>query len=128
MNLSGTPSVSSTSFAHKTWAQSRLRLGQSNVGFWVLTAAALLWMQPELNAETLGGHIAWWCGMVGGYVLCQLPFDVVGGYTLPVLYGRREPGFGAWVAQWARGTFVHAAVLGAVGAGVLWAGQAAGWV
>ena len=26
----------------------------------------------------------------------------------------------------ARGTFVHAAVLGAVGAGVLWAGQAAG--
>ena len=126
MRLSATSSESSTSPAHKTWAQSRLRLGQSNVGFWVLTAAYLLWAQPVVSAETLGGNIAWWWGMVGCYVVVQLPFDVVGGYTLPVVYSRREPGFGAWFAQWIRGALVHAAVLGAVGTGVLWAGQAAG--
>jgi hypothetical protein len=60
------------------------------------------------------------------YVLGQFPFDVVGGYTLPVVYGRREAGFGSWFAQWTRGTWVHGAVLAAVGSGVLWAGQAAG--
>jgi hypothetical protein len=97
--------------ASLTWARARLRLGQSNVGFWVLVAAAVLAWRPALPDGVAG-----WAAVVAAYVGAQAVFDVVGGYLLPVRHGRRRPGLGAWLAGWARGVAVHAGVWLAVGA------------
>lgn len=92
------------------WARSRLRLGQSNVGAWVCVAFAVVWWQPGISAASGVGEAALWAAVVGAYVVLQAPFDVVGGYVLPVRHGRRAPGVAAWLREWSRGVGAHAGV------------------
>ena len=108
-----------------SWAAARLRLGQVNVGFWVVVAGAVIALQPTL--PSVGGGLAW-VGLVCAFVVIQAPFDWVGGYLLPVRHGRRSTGFEVWAREWLRGVGVHAlayvlagwvalAVAGAAGGG-----------
>ena len=101
--------------AQPTWAAARLRLGQSNVGFWVMAAAAWLWYQPAVATGSLAGQAAAWAALVVAYTVVQISFDIVGGYWLPVLFDRRESGFGRWLRQWARGAVTHGVVLFGIG-------------
>jgi hypothetical protein len=108
-----------------TWAHDRLRLGQANVGFWVLAAVAVIAVQP---APIAGGWVAQflvWTGIVAAFTALQLPFDVLGGWTLPVRHGRTEDPFDTWFGRWARGAILHATALVTVG-GLLLATASAG--
>jgi hypothetical protein len=89
-----------------TWAQARLRLGQTNVGFWVIVAAVLWW-----NAPPWWGSWAGWSAVILGYLMAQLPFDVVGGHLLPRQYGRSDASWAAWFAEWGRGAVLHGGFL-----------------
>jgi hypothetical protein len=88
-----------------SWAAARLRLGQANVGFWVVVASGVIALQPAL--PELGGALQW-VGLVIGFAVVQAPFDCVGGYALPVKHGRRAPGVGMWARTWLRGVILHA--------------------
>ena len=123
MNRVADPELASTTL---TWARARLRLGQANVGFWVLVAVAVLAVRPALGGGSLAGDVGAWVGVVGLGALLQAPFDVLGGYVLPVRYGRRAPGVGAWLGGWLRGVLVHGAVLVLVGTAAMAAAVAGG--
>lgn len=109
-----------------TWAEARLRLGQRNVGFWVLLAAGVVLFQPGASGGPLAERVAGWIGLVLVGTVLQLPFDGWGGYALPVRYGRREPGWTSWLVAWARGAVVHAGALSMFGAIALAIGGSAG--
>lgn len=92
-----------------TYARARLWLGISGVGLWVVLSGLALWQDlpgrwpadwPEWMALT---------AMVAVYATVQLPFDYLGGYALPLRFGRRTPG-GFWPG-YLRGAFVHAALM-----------------
>ena len=98
-----------------SYARSRLILGLSNVGFWVVLAVIALqldWPGRFFSTEALTGKklaIAL-ATFVGSYVFLQAPFDWIGGYILPVLYRRYYEDFGEFIAQWMRGLTVQAAL------------------
>lgn len=102
-----------------TWARARLRLGQANVGFWVLLAVVTLAWRPALATGPATAQALAWAGLVLVFVALQLPFDVVGGWVLPTRHGRFAGSFRAWLAGWARGVAAHAGVVGATGVAVM---------
>ena len=67
-----------------------------------------------------------------GFMLLQLPFDIIGGWSIPNRYGRGRTVFSEWWNDWFRGAIVHTAVslLGGwivLSCGHLW-GEVAGWI
>lgn len=98
------------------WAVARLRLGQSNVGFWVLASLGILWAPPLLPEVPLTQSVLAWALAVGVFVLVQAPFDAIGGYLLPTTHGRRPPGVARWLRSWLPGVAIHATVLMGLGA------------
>jgi len=64
-----------------TYARARLCLGIVGVGLWVTVSAVGLWM----------GSFGLW-ELLGVYLLGQVPLDYLGGYWLPLRYGRRNEG------------------------------------
>lgn len=130
MNPSASPS------GGMTYGRSRLLLGVSGVGLWVLLAAGALvfgvpaWVTGATGGAT-GGLIGWEVGAVAliaaGLVVVQAPFDLLGGYVLPRKYGRSEQGLGAFLARWVRGVVVYAAVYFLVGVAMLLMSGAIGW-
>lgn len=89
-----------------SYARARLWLGISGVGLLVTVATLALWFD-------LPG--AWVRGpsdlavLIGVYALIQLPFDYLGGYWLPVGFGRRQAG--AFWPGYLRGVAVHASLI-----------------
>jgi hypothetical protein len=91
-------------------ARSRLRLGITNVGFWVLTAiVGLRWLA---NRETIGPDFFTIALLFAMAIAVQAAFDFVGGVIL-VPYPRPTPmGF---VRIWLPAFFGHTLVLAVVG-------------
>jgi hypothetical protein len=121
--LNGTPDLGPTEW---TWASARLRLGQSNVGFWVVVSALIVLVQPALGGGDYVAHGARWTGIVAAYLALQVGFDIVGGYVLPERFGRSNQTPWAFAMRLGRATLLHAAVLLAVGWVALLIGRAAG--
>jgi len=92
-----------------SWAQERLRLGQVNVGMWVVVALGLLATQPQA-LQGLPDAVAW-ALVVALYTLVQAPFDLLGGYILPARHGRSGRDLAGWLIDWARGVSVHGGAL-----------------
>lgn len=98
-----------------TYAQSRLWLGISAVGFWVVLSVLILlnlkslavWMMP-LNSLPITVNLLIY---VLGYILLSLPFDFLGGFFLPYQYGRNLDSFAKYSRSWSRGVLVHGAFL-----------------
>lgn len=86
-----------------TYARARLFLGISNVGFWVLVSATLLWKPIDLSLLALA--------LIR--VLGSLPFDVLGGFVLPRQYGLLPENETAaqFFGKLMRGAFAHAAII-----------------
>ncbi|MFT4623304.1 MAG: hypothetical protein ACI8PZ_001960 [Myxococcota bacterium] len=123
--MSTLPDVAeTTTTAPSTWATDRLRLGQTNVGFWVVIAASLV-VVGDLPAAVDSG-VGAWAAIAAAQVAIQLPFDVVGGYSLPLRHGRWLGGLDAWAAEWARGAVVSWGLVTGVGASTLAVGGAGG--
>ncbi len=82
-----------------TYARTRLFLGISNVGFWVLISAWLLWKPLDLSILTLA--------LIR--VLGSLPFDLLGGFFLPERFGRLPGGetFPSFLGRWTRGVLLQ---------------------
>ena len=93
-----------------SWADSRLRLGQTNVGFWTLMAVGLLIWSPSLAGRGLLENAVAWILCVAGFVVLQLPFDVVGGWLIPSRFGRGPATIRDWRRGWIRGVIAHSTV------------------
>lgn len=121
----------------KSYGDARRILGISYLGFIALILGTLLFgdnlyiaMAPfdglSDTQYTLSFLFAWF--------LLSFPFDLLGGYVLPVKYGRSIEGFLSWLGKWARGAGVQFiyfalnawALLGIADLLGLWG--AAGWV
>mgnify|MGYP000098687112 CR=1 FL=1 len=81
-----------------TYARARLWLGISGVGLWVTLSTLGLLMGPFSGWELLGVYLS-----------VQLPLDYLGGYWLPLRYGRRVEG-GFW-GSYLRGVAVQTVLL-----------------
>lgn len=109
-----------------TYARSRLLVGITGVGIWVVAAVAFL---AAGGADALPGpgadfssQAAALAAVLGVYVIVSLPFDLLGGYLLPRRHGRSCPDLDAYVVAWARavlsqGVVMALAVLAVVAAG-----------
>lgn len=109
-----------------TWARARLRLGQANVGTWVVLAAAVVASVRPVAPASWPAEAAGWVGLVALHALIQAPFDAVGGYHLPVRFRRRVPGAARWLRGWLRGVAAHAAVGVVVGLALMAAARVGG--
>lgn len=109
-----------------TRAEARLRLGQANVGSWVVLAVVVAVWQPLAPVETLSAELGRWAAVVGAMVAFQLAFDIVGGHILPVRYGRRPDRPLRWVLSWARGVGVHGGAFFVIGVLAMAVGRLAG--
>ncbi|MFK7927716.1 MAG: hypothetical protein AB8H79_05990 [Myxococcota bacterium] len=97
------------------WARERLWLGMSNVGFWVVIAAAIIaFGMPDLGFGDADALI-----LLGAYVALQAPFDLVGGWWLQRRHRRGAQGLGRFLATWARGVAVQVGLFTLAGASAL---------
>lgn len=99
-----------------TYARARLYLGIVNVGFWVVVSAVgLLVNLPETLFPTLDTDpnetSTRLVLIVGGYILLSLPFDLVGGYILPLRFRRQGPELPQYIIRWLRGVLVQGVVM-----------------
>jgi hypothetical protein len=101
-----------------TWAQARLRLGITNVGFWVIVSVLVIALRPAAPAGPLG-----WMAVVAALAAVQAPFDWVGGRWLPSRHGRPVAPVGAI----ARGVLVQSSVWILYGLALMGAASL-GWV
>lgn len=108
------------------WALARLRLGQTNVGLWVVAAVAAVVLTPVLDNAPLAVEAGTWAGLLSVYIALQAPFDVIGGYLLPVAHDRRPVGLTRWMRSWLAGVLLHAVTLFTLGVGALAVGRAFG--
>ena len=96
--------------AHTQLARRRLWLGITNVGFWVLAAAAGLFWRATSAAPSDGATRYLLLGSAA--VAAQGIFDVIGG---ALLMPPPRPAVGVFARTWSRGVLGHTLVLGAVG-------------
>jgi hypothetical protein len=95
-----------------TYGRSRLLLGISGVGTWVVlaTVALMAGLPGWLTRVTQGsfGADALAVGLLAFMViLVQAPFDLVGGYRLPQRYGRSSERFAEYAGRWLRGVAAY---------------------
>ena len=113
------------------YGRARLWLGISAVGAMVtLTSAALAtgfpaWLSDRF-APTPSGQVLMLVTFLLAYAVIHLPLDIIGGYSLPRRYGRGHLPAPRFARRLLRGVMVHTTVLGAIGAGLLFAGMAFG--
>lgn len=94
----------------KTYAQARLQMGITTVGFWVIICSLALWLDlPEIFANWSFSKTL--LTLLGGYILISAPFDLIGGYLLPKQYGRWSEPFTSWLSSWARGVSAQAVLM-----------------
>ncbi len=98
------------------YGRARLYLGISAVGtFVVLSAIGLLLDLPGLVQVRVGPSLAEQlpilAGFVAIYALLHLPFDLFGGYLLPLRSGRAHLPASRYLAGLGRGVAVHSALL-----------------
>ncbi len=99
-----------------TYARARLSLGIINVAFWVIVCAVCLMIGlpgrlfpvVETNPNEVAQRIAL---ILLLYNLCSLPFEIIGGYTLPRRYGKPTPRFIDFFLGWLRGAVVQFIVM-----------------
>lgn len=113
-----------------TYARSRLLVGITGVGIWVVAAVVFLAVGgpdalPGPGAD-FSDQAAVLAAVLGIYVVVSLPFDLLGGYVLPRRFGRAHPDRNAYVVGWARGVLVQAVVMALAVLAVVSAGRAAG--
>ncbi len=98
-----------------SYARARLWLGISGVGLLVTLSMLALWF------DVPGAWTPW---IVVVYLFTQLPLDYLGGYRLPVRFGRR--GAGPFWPRYLRGVLVHAGLMLLFAVLILQVGQRAG--
>ncbi|MCX6593728.1 MAG: hypothetical protein NTZ56_19605 [Acidobacteria bacterium] len=114
-----------------TYARSRLWLGISGVGFFVLLASlALVTRLPyrllPVTQLPLWQELLWVSAVLAAYTVLSWPFDFLGGYHLPCTHARMCQMLPAFVWTCVRGAAGHCTVT-LIGAGVLLtAGRAGG--
>ncbi|MEM6262227.1 MAG: hypothetical protein AAGI38_06955 [Bacteroidota bacterium] len=97
-----------------TYARTRLWLGMTSVGGWVvLSLAGIIWNWgavfqglAEQYHELIG-----LAAFFGAYLLITFIPDLLGGWVLPNKYERRVPPFGQWLGKWLRASLIHASYL-----------------
>jgi len=114
-----------------TYGRSRLLLGISGVGAWVVLAtAALLMGLPEWLAGLTQGRLAADALAIVGLsffvALVQAPFDLLGGFILPRRHGRSSERVVAFLWRWLRGAAAYQGTYLLVGVSLLIASRAAG--
>ena len=114
-----------------TYARARLWTGVSGVGTIVLISFALLaYSVPARLLEGRGGTLAADAALLftvlGIGALVLLPFDVLGGFTLPGRFGRPVLAARRFAAAWLRGVLVLLTVSTLNGLILLTAGRAGG--
>jgi hypothetical protein len=111
-----------------TYARARLSLGIINVAFWVVVVSVCLIVGlplrlfgvAEVSATETAGRIAL---ILILYNLCCLPFEFIGGYTLPRRYSKPTPNLGEFVLSWIRGSAVQFLVMFVTGMLLITAGK-----
>jgi hypothetical protein len=95
------------------YARSRLMLGITTVGFWVVMTTLLLVLQLNAPAFTAMGFgmLGSTLLVVGGYILLSIPFDILGGFVLPTRFGRSSQKLPCYLVGWLRGAILHGVVL-----------------
>ncbi|MBC7925833.1 MAG: hypothetical protein H7039_09265, partial [Bryobacteraceae bacterium] len=109
-----------------TYARARLWLGISNVGFFVVLSVLALWL--DLPHRFLAGRTAPFVLAVAlaSYILISFPFDVFGGYLLPVWHQRTSLSLPVFLVAWLRGVLSQGLLMGFCGYAILLAGSYAG--
>jgi len=105
-----------------TYARARLYLGITGVGVGVVLAIAGLALGWPSQLAASGNGIEW---LLASFVLLSLPFDLLGGYLLPLRFARPVPTLGAFLAALVRAQIVHAAFLWLAASAILAAGREA---
>jgi len=113
-----------------TYARSRLLVGITAVGTWVVICIAFLaaggaslLSDAEASAGMQAGLLF---AVLGVYVLVSLPFDLLGGLVLPRRHGRAVAPTGAYLAGLLRGVVVQVVVMAVAAALIVLAGSAGG--
>ena len=121
----------SSSTGQSGYGRSRLWLGISAVGSIVVSSSiALAYRVPDLvnrlAGDTVLGTFAGLLVFILAYVALQFPFDLYGGYLLPLRHGRAHPSFRVFLRDLARGVGIHSATLIACASLATFAGSIAG--
>jgi len=113
------------------YGRARLWLGMSAVGTLVTLAAVALvlgltgMIAPATEASPLN-QVVGLLGFILIYAAVQIPFDIFGGFVLPLRYGRSRPPLGRFFLSLARGVAAHSAVLFGVASALMFAGSYGG--
>ncbi len=95
-----------------TYGRSRLLLGISGVGTWVVLAAVALatglpdWL-TRLTRGAVGADAIALVALAFMVILVQAPFDLFGGYLLPRRHGRSSDRFAGYALHWLRGVAAY---------------------
>lgn len=98
-----------------TYGRSRLLLGISGVGTWVLLAVVVLmtdlpaWL-AGLSQGNLGADALIVVALSLVVIAVQAPFDILGGYLLPRRHGRTSEPIACFVGWWLRGVAAYQGV------------------
>lgn len=110
-----------------TYARSRLLVGITAVGSWVVLSAVFLGLGgasllPHADASA-ATQAAVLFSVLGVYVVVSLPFDMLGGLVLPRRHGRSSQATAAYLGQWARAVVVQVVVMAAAATLLVLAGH-----
>ncbi len=108
-----------------SYAQARLWIGISAVGFNVLLATGVVIGSQASSTEFLNSDAALWVLLVA-YVIWMVPFDFLGGWWLPRRYGRSQQALFPFIGDWLRGVLLQSIVFVVCGASLLWAARTGG--
>jgi hypothetical protein len=99
------------------YARSRLMLGVTTVGFWVVISLLMIVSQATTAPfQPLSlGVLASVLIVVGAYILLSVPFDLLGGFILPTRFGRSSQKLPCYLIGWLRGAILHGTLLGLAG-------------
>ena len=114
-----------------SYARARLWIGISCVGTFVVLATTLLFLElPSRLLQDRGGSFVDDASLLllglGSFALVALPFDLIGGYWVPKIFGQATPNAPRFLSSWLRGVSILIAVACANGMILLAAGRAGG--
>jgi hypothetical protein len=85
-----------------TYARSRLWLGITTVGFWVVFCIIALRLNLPNLAQSYPILLVIPTSILA-YIVISFPFDFMGGYSLPKKYNRTSHSFQQWLFSWVKG-------------------------